>query len=152
MNVMIDSRSGLRGEYADWVKRFEDIWAGGRTRLNEFMTLFGEDITLSAPGLRTTRGSEECHLAFARTFAILPDLTATVHRWAAHADGLFIEMTFVATIGGRRTEWRNIDRFIFRSGIAVERHAYYNPTRVRRAFLSHPKGWLQLLKRIRSGL
>ena len=152
MNVLIDSRSGARGTHAAWVGRFEALWKGGKARLDDFMTLFGEDVTLSAPGLRTTRGHEACRRAFARTFDVLPDLTASVQRWSSGQDALFIEMTFSATIGGRRTAWSGVDRFIFRDGVAIERRAYFNPIKVRRAFLSSPRGWAQLLKRYRSGL
>ena len=152
MNVLVDSRTGTLGTHADWVARFGRIWEGGRERLDDFMTLFGEHVKLSAPGLRTTEGHEACRAAFAKTFEVMPDLTARVDRWASAQDVLFIEMTFAATIGGRRIEWSGVDRFLFRDGAACERHAYFNPMKVRRAFLSGPRGWRQLLRRYRSGL
>jgi limonene-1,2-epoxide hydrolase len=88
------------------------------------------EIQLSAPGLRTTRGWSACQEVFRRTFEVLPDLTARVHRWSADGETLFIEMTFRATIGGRLVEWDNVDRFLFRDGRAVERVAYFDPTRI----------------------
>ena len=75
-----------------------------------------------------------------------------MHRWSASDDVLFIEMTFRATIGGRIVEWPNVDRFLFADGRAVERVAYFDPLRVRRALLGSLRGWLQIGRRIRSGL
>lgn len=152
MKVLINSRTGERGDYADWVGRFEELWSGGRSRVGDFMTLFGDEVKLTAPGLRTTYGPHACEQAFVKTFQVMPDLTATVHRWGASDDVLFIEMTFAATVGGKRTEWRNVDRLLFHNGIAFERQAFFNPLKVRRAFLANPRGWRQLLKRIRLGL
>jgi len=60
-------------------------------------------------------------------------------------------MTFSATLGRRRVEWRNVDRFVLRDGLAVERVAFFDRSRVRRALLSSPRGWRQLL-RLRFGI
>ncbi|MGI9452149.1 MAG: nuclear transport factor 2 family protein, partial [Geminicoccaceae bacterium] len=84
-------------------------------------------------------------------FRAMPDLRADVQRWSANDDVLFIEMSFFATIGGRVITWRNVDRFLFRNGVAVERTAFFDPARVQRAFLANPRGWFQLA-RLRSGI
>jgi ketosteroid isomerase-like protein len=152
MHIVINTVTGRRGDYAGWVEAFSELWRGGSSRLGEFMHVMSPEIKLIAPGLKTTTGWQACRQAFQRTFEVLPDLTARIHRWSATGDALFIEMTFAATIGGRRIEWRNVDRFLFRDGQAVERVAYFDPVKVRRAFLRSPRGWLQLLRRIRSGL
>ncbi len=152
MSIIVNTVTGQAGDYADWVQAFAELWRGGRSRRGEFMDIMSPDIQLSAPGLRTTKGRQACRQAFERTFDVLPDLTARVHRWSATGDALFIEMTFAATIGGQKIEWHNVDRFLFRDGQAIERVAYFNPVKVRRAFLRGPRGWLQLLRRIRSGL
>ncbi|MES2937884.1 MAG: nuclear transport factor 2 family protein [Pseudomonadota bacterium] len=152
MSVVVDARNGRRGDYADWVAAFEELWRGGRANVNRFMDIMGPDIRLVAPGLKPTQGKPAATEAFRRTFALLPDLTARVHRWSAGADVVFIEMSFTATVAGRPFTWHNVDRFLFRDGYAVERVAYFNPARLRRAFLGRPAGWLQLLRRARSGL
>jgi hypothetical protein len=152
MTVLVNTYTGQSGSYADWVRRFEEIWEGGCHCVGNFMSLFGEDVTLTAPGLRTTRGRAACEQAFVRTFEVLPDLSASVQRWSGGGDCLFIEMTFGATIGGRWTIWSNVDRFVFRDGVAIERRAFFNPLKPRRAFLANPRGWLQLFKRLRTGL
>ncbi len=152
MSVILNTRTGATGDYAAWVSAFATAWRSGRSSLLELMSLLGPDITLSAPGLRTTRGRVEGESAFRRTFKVLPDLTGQVQRWSASGEVLFIEMTFSATIAGKRMTWRNVDRFLFRDGMAVERVAFFDPGPIRSAFLSNPSGWLQLWHRVRSGL
>jgi hypothetical protein len=152
MNIVINSSTGARGSYADWVEEFTQLWQAGQPRVHDFMSIMSPDIKLIAPGLKPTTGAKACQQAFEKTFEVLPDLTAQVHRWSVSNDALFIEMTFTASIGGRKVSWANVDRFIFRDGMAIERVAYFNPSRVRKAFLRGPRGWLHLIRRIRSGL
>ena len=152
MHLIVDTDSGRQGSPEEWVAAFADVWRGGVRRLPDFMRLMSPDIRLVAPGLKTTEGRAAGHEAFRRTFVVLPDLVADVHDWAWRHDSLFIEMSFRATIGRERVTWRNVDRFRFVQGRAVERVAFFNPTRGRRAFLRHPRGWMQLLRRIRIGL
>lgn len=150
--VFVDAVRQVRGTYADWVAEFERKWCLGRLASDEFMDLMGPHIRLIAPGLRPTTGRSAGTEAFRRTFAVMPDLTATVGHWAQRENRLFIEMTFRATIGGRSIAWANVDRFLFVDGYAVERQAYFNPLKVRAAFLRTPAGWMQLWRRLRIGL
>lgn len=150
--VYVDAVRSIRGSYDNWVTEFARKWQRGQASTEEFMDLMGPDIRLVAPGLRPTVGRAAGTEAFRRAFVVMPDLTATVSRWAQRDDRLFIEMTFEATVGGRRIVWPNVDRFVFVDGYAVERAAYFNPTKVRAAFLRSPAGWMQLLKRRRVGL
>jgi hypothetical protein len=87
--VVINTLTAEVGEYGDWVARFADLWAGGRPRLGDFMSILSPSVTLRAPGLRTTTGWEECQRAFARMFELLPDLTARIDRWSASGAALF---------------------------------------------------------------
>ena len=152
MEVVLNTRTGETGNISAWVSKFTSLWKGGQSNINEFMDLLSSDVRLIAPGFRTTVGRAAGLSAFARTFDVLPDLTASVVRWSANDDVLFVEMTFSATIGRRQAQWYNVDRFIFLDGLAVERVAFYNPNRVRREFLKSPAGCWQLFKRLRSGL
>jgi ketosteroid isomerase-like protein len=149
--VIVDTSTGQTGTYEDFVAAFKERWADARHNLDRFMDILGPDIVLSAPGLRTTRGRKAGYQAFAKTFAALPDITGTVHRWSADGDVLFIEMTFAATIGGRRVEWHDVDRFLFRDGVASERVAYFDPSPIRRAYLGSFAGLRQLwrMRRLR---
>ena len=143
-DVVIDTSTGARGTYADWVAAFQNRWSDARNNLDRFMDILGPDILLRAPGLRTTRGRDAGRAAFATTFDALPDITGQVHRWSASGEVLFIEMTFSATIGKGRVEWWNVDRFLFRDGVAMERVAYFDPSRIRRAYFSSLAGLRQL--------
>jgi limonene-1,2-epoxide hydrolase len=144
---------GTHGDsWAGFVDAFIAFWEAPAERLDLFRSIASPDIVLRAPGFRSTRGVDAGIAAFERTLAAMPDLTARVHGAAASSDGsLFVEMTFGATIGRRRVEWRNVDRFVIRGGLAVERIAYFDPTRVRRALTSSPRGWRQLA-RLRFGI
>ncbi|WP_310395596.1 nuclear transport factor 2 family protein [Hymenobacter sp.] len=144
--VVISAESGHRGAIAEWVATFAGLWAAPAQQLDRIMDIFGADIRLVAPGYVPTVGREAGRQAFAKTLAALPDLTGQVLRWSAQGEVLFVEMTFEATIGGRRVRWHNVDRFLFREGYAVERVAYFNPTKVRLAFLSSFKGIRQFMK------
>ncbi len=146
--VVINTRTGEQGNYADWVAAFAALWADGRSSLDRFMDLLSADVRLVAPGLKSTRGRTAGLEAFRRTFEVIPDLTATVHRWSSSADVLFVEMTFHGTIGGREVRWGNVDRFVFKDQRAVERVAYFDSRKVRRAMLA-PAAWGQLLRRLR---
>ena len=145
--VFVDAVWGHLGSYDEWVTEFARKWQAGRASAETFMDLMGPEIRLVAPGLRPTVGRMAGTEAFRRAFAVMPDLTATVHGWAQRGDRLFIEMTFEATVGGRRMAWPNVDRFVFADGYAVERAAYFNPMKIRSAFLRSPAGWVQLARR-----
>lgn len=152
--VVLDTRRRRVGTFADWVTRFTTLWDAPLGRLEEIMDLLGPDVRLAAPGYKPTTGRAAGLRAFARTLAAMPDLRADVHTWAARGDGdvgeLFIAMTFVATIGGRRVAWSNVDHVRFRDGEAIERVAYFDPSPVRAAFLRRPAGWRQY-RRLRRG-
>lgn len=149
--LLIDVRTGQTGSIEDWVAAFAALWRRGATSLDQFMSIFHADIRLVAPGFKPTRGHRDGLAAFRRTFRAMPDLTAEVSRWSTSGDALFVEMTFRATIGRRPITWHNVDRFIIRDGAVVERVAFFNPARVRRALLSSPRGLRQML-RLRTGL
>jgi hypothetical protein len=152
MQLLIDVRTGRHGPVEQWVDAFAALWRGGRSCQDDFMSLFGPQVRLSAPGLKSTTGHAAGAEAFRKTFAVFPDLTATVERWATGADVLFIEMEFSATLGGKPTRWRGVDRFDIRDGVVVARMAFLNPLRVRRALLRRPRGWVQMLAWKHSGL
>lgn len=150
--VYVDAVRGVRGTYEEWVAEFARKWRLGRASTESFMDLMGPEIHLVAPGLRPTVGRSAGTEAFRRAFAVMPDLTATVGHWAQRDGHLFIDLTFEATIGRPRIAWPNVDRFVFVDGYAVRRTAFFNPLKVRSAFLRSPAGWVQLLRRHRIGL
>ena len=149
MTFVVDNRSGRQVEPEEWVASFDAHWQRGRPALDQLLALLGPDIRLSAPGLRSTEGIRAATVAFEQTFVVFPDLTGRVLSWAASSSVLFIEMEFTATAGSGPIHWKNVDRFAFVNGVAVERVAFFNPRRIRKALLSSPAGWLQLLRRMK---
>ncbi len=94
-----------------------------------------------------SRGRAAGRKAFRAAFSAFPDLTGKTKRWAASGDVLFIEMTFTATVGGRKLSWDNVDRFLFRNGEAVERIAFFqDSTIVLRTARRSLRGWVQIVR------
>lgn len=150
--VVLDNRTGARGDVAQWVEVFTRVWATPRERLDDLMALLSPEIVLRAPTRPPeSRGQAAGRRAFERAFRAMPDLRAVIHRWSAAEDVAFIEMTFHATIGGRKAAWDSVDRILFRDGLAVERVAYFDPAKVQSAFLRNPTAILQML-RLRTGM
>ncbi len=140
MEVIINSNTGEFVDIADWVARFDELWCAGKSSLHQFMELLGPDVRLVAPGTRSTTGRNAALETFEKTFEVFPDLTGKVTRWASAESFLFIEMTFSATIGSKTVKWHNVDRFIFKNGLAIERVAFFDPSTINQAFLSSPSG------------
>ena len=141
--VIINTRTGTRGSHADWVATFVDLWSAPAQKAHRFTDVLDPNVRLIAPGVPTTTGHDAARRTFERLFKALPDMRGDVIRWSAEGDTLFIEMTFTATIGRRKVTWANVDRFLFANGAAVERTAYFDPTPVRLALLTSPRGWRQ---------
>jgi hypothetical protein len=60
---------------------------------------------------------------------LMPDLTATVHRWGATDDGVLIEFTLSGTLPSGPISWPAVDRFLIGDdGLATERIGYFDPT------------------------
>lgn len=148
--LLISAQAGRRRPVAEWVAAFAEVWSDPARHLDRIMDIFGPDIRLVAPGYKPTVGHEAGRRAFAKTLVALPDLTGKVLRWSHSGEVIFVEMTFSATIGGRYLTWHNVDRFLVRDGCVVERVAYFNPTKVRLAFLTSLKGLGQFI-RLRRG-
>lgn len=145
--LVIDTRTGERGDVAAWVSQFAHVWAAPSERLDRLMALLGPEIVLKAPTVPPqTVGQRAGRKAFERALRALPDLSAEITQWSAREDVVFIEMTFHATIGRRKIAWRDVDRIQFRDGVAVERIAYFDPGPVWRAFLSSPSALRQFLR------
>lgn len=144
-DIVINTNTGARGTYADWVAAFVDLWSAPAQNVDRFTDVLDPQIRLIAPGVPTSTGHAAARRAFRRLFKALPDMRGDVLAWSATGDTLFIEMTFTATIGRRKLTWPNIDRIAFKNGAAVERQAYFDPTPVRLAFLTSPRGWRQFV-------
>ncbi|MEP0708809.1 nuclear transport factor 2 family protein [Parvibaculum sp.] len=148
VEIVLDTRTGERGGFDDWVRIFDESWTAPRDNLERILGLLSEDVVLKAPTRPPmSRGRSAGRKAFRAAFSAFPDLTGKTKRWAASGDVLFIEMTFTATVGGRKLSWDNVDRFLFRNGEAVERIAFFqDSTIVLRTARRSLRGWVQIVR------
>jgi ketosteroid isomerase-like protein len=131
-------------EAAEFVQRFATAWS--KCDPDALVALLQEDVELIQPMMPATRGRAEARAAFARLFELVPDLCATVHRWGAGEDVLFIEFTLSGTFGGRELSWPAVDRFFLRDGLAVRRVSYFDPLPIAGAMLTRPSGWGRMVR------
>jgi len=142
--IITNTTTGAKGTASDFVANFERLWAQPAPHVDEFLDSLSPDVRLVAPLGVVTVGREAGLRSLRRTFAALPDMRGEVDRWAETNDAILIEMRFIATIGGHRVEWPNVDSFRFENGVAVERIAYFDPTPVKKAFTRNLRALLQL--------
>lgn len=145
-----------------WVEAFTEGWrapAGPEEFADHFERWFTDDVRMIQPQLPLAVGKEAFRESFRSAFELIPDLHATVHRWAAERDVVFIEFTLEGTLGGRAVSVPAVDRFILRDGLVSERVAYFDPAPMLRAVATSPRAWpgfarlqaQQLVNRFRGG-
>jgi steroid delta-isomerase-like uncharacterized protein len=128
----------------EFVERFASAWA--TSDLEALMALLADDVVLIQPMMPATVGKAQSREEFSRLFALIPDLHATVHRWAARGQVVFIEFTLTGTLGGRELSWPAVDRFLIRDGLAAERVSYFDPLPLGVHALRRPRAWGRLLR------
>ncbi len=113
-------------------------------QLDRLVALLDDNIILRVPTKPpVTYGKAAARAGFERVFNAIPDLRGEVHRWGSGSDTVYIEMTFHATVGGKSISWRNVDRILFENGVAIERVAYFDPSKLRRALTGSIRGMMQ---------
>jgi ketosteroid isomerase-like protein len=138
----LDATSAERAA-ADFVRRFEEAWA--QSNADALIPLLTDDVVLKQPALPHTVGKPAAHKVFKRLFKAFPGLHATVHRWAAQGDIVFIEFTLSTQFAGRPLSWAAVDRFVLRDGLGAERISYFDGGKLLLDILSRPRGWRQVL-------
>jgi SnoaL-like protein len=135
----MSAKDGGSWETQNFVEGFARGWSNPEP--DGFSALFTPEVRLVAPLLPVTNGIPAAEKAFRRTFAVFHGMRGTVHDWAPHPDGVFIEFTLSASFGGQPVSWRGVDRFLLRQGKAVERLHYFDtrPVMLRTARL--PRTW-----------
>jgi ketosteroid isomerase-like protein len=129
---------------ATFVEGFAKSWAAPTVASHS--ALWADDIVLVQPLMPKAVGRAECEEGFARLFRLIPDLHATVHRWAATGpDVVFIEFTLAGTFGGRPIAWDAVDRFVLRDGLAVDRVSYFDSLPLAIEMTLRPRGWRRML-------
>jgi ketosteroid isomerase-like protein len=129
---------------ARFAERFSDTWRTPDLAKHE--ALWSEDIVLTQPMMGTVRGKQACRQAFARLFALVPDLHADVHSVGHGTNQVFIEFTLSGTYGGKPIAWDAVDRFTFTDGLIAERISYFDATALVLTLLGRPRGWDRLAR------
>jgi ketosteroid isomerase-like protein len=130
---------------ADFVERFAAYWRAPSAEGLD--ALLAPDVLLVAPMTPTTRTLAEGKRAFASILALVPDLTAEVHRWGQTGDGVLIEFTLSGTAGGAPVSWDAVDRIVLREdGLASARISYFDTGPLIRAVALRPRAWPAFLR------
>jgi SnoaL-like domain len=113
--------------------------------LDRLIRHLDEDVVVSTP-TGTLIGKADAGRHLHGIVAMLPDLTADLIRWSWDGGELEAHMLYAATVGGRSSTWRGVDRYRFLNGKVVEKVSDYDQRKIRLRMLVSPKGWSQLLR------
>jgi ketosteroid isomerase-like protein len=142
--MSVSTNVASRSSASEFVDGFASAW--GKSDVDGLLALLTDDVVLRQPMIPTTSGKAAAREAFSRLFVAFPNLTATVHRWAADQDLLFIEFTLHCSFGGRPLSWPAVDRFVLRDGLAAERVSYFDAMPLFLEILKRPRGWRDLAR------
>lgn len=115
----------------EFITRFAAAWA---TRDGEaFLALWHPDGVLHSPLYdRPVAGKELGRLTdLVRETA--PDHVWQLLDWTARGDVVVVEWQATRTAGGRRIDWRGVDKFRLRDGRIVEERVYFDSAPLRAA-------------------
>ncbi len=125
---------------ADFVDRFAAYWRAPSPEGLD--TLLAADVRLVAPMTPTTDTLAEGKRAFAAILALVPDLTAQVHRWGPTEDGVLVEFTLSGHAGGAPVSWDAVDRIVLREdGLATVRVSYFDTAPLVLTVARRPRAW-----------
>jgi ketosteroid isomerase-like protein len=118
-------------ETQDFVARFAAAWA---TRDGAaFLALWHPDGVLHSPLYdRPVAGKEMGRLTEQVTQAA-PDLVWQLLDWSARGDVVVVEWQSTRTAGGKRLDWRGVDKFTLKDGKIVEERVYMDTAVLRAA-------------------
>jgi hypothetical protein len=116
----------------EFVQRFATYWQAPTPQA--LSTILAVDVRLVTPRMPTTDSLDAAIEGFTGLFELIPDLTAQVHRWGPHPDGVFIEFTLSGTLGGGPVSWRAVDSFdVGPDGLATKRVSFFDPAPIAEA-------------------
>lgn len=120
----------------DFVTRFAAAWAAGDGEA--FLALWHPDGVLHSPLYdRPAAGKELGRLAdLVRGTA--PDHVWQLLDWTSRGDVVVIEWQATRTAGGRRMDWRGVDKFRLRAGRIAEERVYFDTAHLRAARAGAP--------------
>lgn len=132
-------------EPADFVARFAAFWRA--PTVDGLDALLAPRVRLVAPLTPRTETLADGKRAFAGLLALVPDLSAEVHRWGPAEGGVLIEFTLSGSTGGAALSWHVVDRIALgEDGLATERVSYFDSLPLMRTLLRHPRAWPGFLR------
>ncbi|MEV0251703.1 nuclear transport factor 2 family protein [Nocardia sp. NPDC050712] len=136
-----------KAEFVDYFGR--GLALGNRDAfLDHFLPRIRPDARQRQPLARGSYGHAGFRRLFAATFAAVPDLHGTVHRWGPTRDGVLIEFTLSGTLGKRPVSIDVVDRIVLRDGCFVSNDTYFDPIPLVPPLLAHPFLAARLLPRL----
>ena len=118
-------------EIQDFVTRFAAAWA---SRDGEaFLALWHPDGLLHSPLYDRPVAGKELGRLTELVKERAPDSVWQLLDWTARGDTVIVEWQNTRTTGGRRMDWRGVDKFRLRDGRIVEERVYMDTAPLRAA-------------------
>ena len=115
----------------EFIIRFAAAWA---TRDGEaFLALWHPDGVLHSPLYDRPVAGKELGRLTDLVSETAPDHVWQLLDWTARGDVVVIEWQATRTAGGRRVDWRGVDKFRLRDGRIVEERVYFDSAPLRAA-------------------
>lgn len=118
-------------EVQDFVTRFAAAWAARDGEA--FLALWHPDGLLHTPLLEAPLPGRELGRLNEVQKEAAPDLVWQLLDWSARGDTVVIEWQSTRTAGGRRFDWRGVDKLRLREGRIVEERVYMDTAPLRAA-------------------
>lgn len=116
-------------EVQDFVTRFTAIWARRDGEMQQ--ALWHPDGVLHYPMVdRPIAGSELARLVQIQIESA-PDFVWQLLDWAARGDVVMVEWQVTRVLGGKRFDWRGVDKFRIRDGRIAEEWVYMDTSLLR---------------------
>jgi ketosteroid isomerase-like protein len=116
-------------ETQDFVTKFAAAWAARDG--DAFLALWHPDGVLRSPLYDRQVGGNELGRLTEMLKETAPDSVWQLLDWTARGDVVVIEWQNTRQIGGKRFEWRGVDRFRLREGRIVEERVYMDTAPLR---------------------
>ncbi len=115
----------------DFVTRFAAAWAARDGEA--FLALWHPDGVLHSPLYDRPVAGKELGRLTELVRETAPDHVWQLLDWTARGDVVVVEWQATRTAGGRRIDWRGVDKFRLRDGRIVEERVYFDSAPLRAA-------------------
>ncbi|MCF8531943.1 MAG: nuclear transport factor 2 family protein [Reyranella sp.] len=113
----------------EFIARFAAAWAARDGEA--FLALWHPDGVLNSPLYDRPVAGEELGRLTDLLREMAPDHVWQLLDWAARGDVVVVEWQATRLVGGRRVDWRGVDKFRLREGRIVEERVYFDTAPLR---------------------